>query len=336
MSDTPPGFVSIKPFLIATRKIAELYLDLTVNQIIMKRIYWLVFVIYLLNLLPRNGRAQTLKTAGEIFPGTVMYENIPYANDTLKKHQLDIYLPAVKKLSYPLVVWIHGGAWMSNDKHADMSYMVNTLRNLINEGYAVASIDYRWSTMAPFPAQVQDCYAALQFLNDNAAQYGIDDSRIALMGFSAGGHLANLVGLANNDFVRDFYYQGKKPTFKINVVFDFYGPSDFFTLKGHDSTDPKSPINLLLGGTVAGNPKLAKIASPVTYIDRGDPPFLIIQGEKDESVNPDQSKELSDKLTRWRIPNKLIIVPGAPHYGVMFDSPDNWTAIKNYLDLYMQ
>jgi acetyl esterase/lipase len=282
-------------------------------------------------------KAVAQSAASEIFPkGTVFYENIPYAKDTLKKHQLDIYLPPVKKLSYPLIVWIHGGAWMSNDKHADMGYMVNTIHNLINSGYAIASIDYRWSTTAHFPAQAQDCNAALQFLADNAAQYSIDDGRIALMGFSAGGHLASLVALANNDNVRDFYYQGKKPTFKINVVFDFYGPCDLFTLKGHDNPDPKNPINLLLGGTVDSNPKLAKKASPITYVDLGDPPFLIIQGEKDESVNPEQATELSSLLKKWRVKNQVIIVPGAPHFGKMFDTEDNWNAIKSFLDQYMQ
>jgi acetyl esterase/lipase len=303
----------------------------------MKRFPWLIVLIYIIAALPKNSCAQTLMTPEEIFPkGTLIEENIPYANDTLKKHQLDIYLPPVKKLSYPLIVWIHGGGWMSNDKHADMSYMVNTIRNLINAGYAIASIDYRWSTTAPFPAQVQDCYAALNFLADNAAQYNLDDGHIALMGFSAGGHLASLVALSCNDAVHEFHYHGKGPSFKISVVFDFYGPSDFFTLKGHDNPDPKNPINLLLGGTVAANPKVARKASPVTYVDRDDPPFLIIQGEKDESVNPEQSKELSDKLKSWRIPNKLIIVPNAPHYGVMFDTPDIWAAISECLEKYMQ
>jgi len=214
--------------------------------------------------------------------------------------------------------------------------MVNIIRNLVNAGYAIASIDYRWSTTAPFPAQVQDCNAAIEFLYENAAQYNIDNGQIALMGFSAGAHLASLVALSNNDNERTFYYKGKKPQFKINVVFDFYGPSDLLTLKGHDNPDPKSPINLLLGGTVADNIKLAKKASPVTYVDVGDPPFLIIQGEKDESVNPEQSVELSTELKKSRVKNELIIVPGAPHYGAMFDSPENWARIQGFLNKYMQ
>lgn len=287
--------------------------------------------------LVHRADAQSSSPINDIFPkGTVLYENISYADDTLKKHLLDIYLPPVKKLSYPLVVWIHGGAWMSNDKHADMSYMGNTIRDLINNGYAIASIDYRYSTTAIFPAQIQDCNAAIEFLYKNAAQYNIDDSRIALIGFSAGGHLASLLALSNNNGVKAFYYKGIKPDFKINVVFDFYGPSDLMTLKGNDSTDPRNPLTLLLGSKAVDNPDLAKKASPITYVDHMDPPFLIIQGEKDESVNPDQAVKLSARLKKSGVPNDLIIVPGAPHFGPMFDADYIRKEILDYLNKYMQ
>jgi acetyl esterase/lipase len=273
----------------------------------------------------------------DLFPqGTVMYGNIPYANDTLKKHLLDIYLPPTGKSSYPVVIWIHGGAWMLNDKYADMGYMANTIKGLIDNGYAVASIDYRYSTTAIFPAQIQDCNQAVEFLYQHADQYKLDRDKLALIGFSAGGHLASLLALSNNNNVKAFYPEGKKPHFKIKLVLDFYGPSDFLTIKGHDSKDPQSPLTLLLGGTVADNPGRAKKASPVTYIDKNDPPFLIVQGEKDESVNPEQSISLSALLTKAGIKNELIIVPGAPHYGVMFDTEDIRKKVFLYLNDYLK
>src|SRR5581483_3325612 len=102
--------------------------------------------------------------------------------------------------------------------------------------------------------------------------------KFALIGFSAGDHLANLVGFSNNNSVTDFYANGIKPKFRIRLVLDFYGPADLFTLKGNDNKDPNNPITLLLGGMVADKPDLAKQASPVTYIDKRDPPFLIVQG----------------------------------------------------------
>jgi len=295
--------------------------------------YFIVFFSIFINI--ANAQSPTTKT--DIFPaGTTVYENIPYANDTLKKHLLDIYIPPVKKLTYPLIVWIHGGAWMLNDKYADMGYMTNTIKAFIDSGYAAASIDYRYSTTAPFPAQIQDCNQALEFLYQNGPQYNIDKDHIALIGFSSGGHLASLLGLSNNNNVKAFYHHRKKPNFKINLVLDFYGPSDFLTLNGHDNNDPKKPINLLLGATVADRPDLAKRASPITYVDKGDPPFLIVQGEKDQSVNPDQSISLSKKLTAVGVKNELIIVPGAPHFGPMFDAEFIRKRIFVFLDEYMK
>lgn len=297
-----------------------------------------VFTFLLVVLLSiQNTKAQSSNPKIDIFPkGTRLYENIPYANDTLKKHLLDIYLPPVKKLSYPLIVWIHGGAWMLNDKYADMGYMTNTIKAFIDSGYAVASIDYRYSTTAPFPAQIQDCNRALEFLYNNGAQYNIDGDRIAVIGFSAGGHLASLLALSNNNFVKSFFYKGKKPSFKISLVLDFYGPSDFLTLKGNNDPDPRNPITLLLGATVKDRPDLAKTASPITYVDKNDPPFLIVQGEKDQSVNPNQSVLLSERLTKAGVPNELIIVPDAPHYGVMFDADVIRKKVMYYLSQYMK
>jgi acetyl esterase/lipase len=295
------------------------------------------FLVILFAILSNISTAQSPTAKNDIFPkGTTVYENVPYANDTLKKHLLDIYLPPVKKLSYPLIVWIHGGAWMLNDKYADMGYMTNTIKMFMDKGYALASIDYRHSTEAIFPAQVQDCNQAIEFLYENAAQYNIDESRIALIGFSAGGHLASLIGLSNNNHVKEFYPHKKEPKFKINLVLDFYGPSDFLTLKGNDNKDPRNPITLLLGAMAAERHDLAKKASPVTYIDKDDPPFLIVQGEKDESVNPDQSVQLSEKLKKVGVKNELIIVPGAPHYGVMFDTESIRISILDFLNEYMK
>lgn len=284
------------------------------------------------------SQAQTITNPKQdIFPkGTTFINNVPYAGDTLKKHLLDIYLPPVVKSSYPLIVWVHGGAWMLNDKYADMSYMTQTLKGFIDKGYAIASIDYRHSTTAPFPAQIQDCNQAVEFLYQNAAKYKLDRDKIALIGFSAGGHLASLLALSNNNNVKEFYAGGKKPDFKIKVVLDFYGPSDFLSLKGVEVNDAKSPVNLLLGAWVFDRPDLAQKASPVTYVDKNDPPFLIVQGEKDESVNPMQSISLSLHLKLAGVKNDLIIVPNAPHFGVMFDAENIREKAFQYLDEYLK
>lgn len=272
---------------------------------------------------------QTLKAqtspVQNIFPeGTVTHNNIPYANDTLKKHLLDIYLPPNANNNTPLIVWIHGGAWMLNDKYADMGYMKNTIKAFINNGYALASIDYRHSTTAIFPAQIQDCNNAIEFLYQHAAEYKLDKNRIALIGFSAGGHLASLLGLSGNNNVKEFFPPGTQPHFKIKCVLDFYGPSDFIMLANNPDTavnNPRNPVSVLLGAMAVDRPDLAKKASPVSYIDKNDPPFIIVQGEKDESVPNTQSRILSSWLKLAGVKNELIIVPNAPHYGEMFDVP---------------
>ena len=219
-----------------------------------------------------------------VFPqGTVIHGNIPYNNDTVQKHLLDIYLPANAKGKLPLVILIHGGGWLGNDKYADLGYMKKTIVDLVNNGFALASIDYRWSTQATFPAQIQDCNRAVSFLYDNAGKYGFDKNNFAVLGWSAGGHLASLQGLANNNKVANFYMPNTSKSFKIKAVVDFYGPSEIIMLPKGD--DAKSPEGLLLGAAPLARPDLAKAASPVTYVDKNDPPFLIIHGEKDDIVS---------------------------------------------------
>lgn len=289
--------------------------------------------------LSSQGYAQS-SPVQKIFPeGTIVHPNIPYANDTVKKHLLDIYLPPNASNNTPLVVWVHGGGWMLNDKYADMGYMQETIKGFINNGYALASIDYRHSTTAIFPAQIQDCNQALEYLYQHAGEYKIDRNKIALIGFSAGGHLASLLALSANNRVQEFYPSGKAPHFKIKCVLDFYGPSDFIAIAGNPavaaSTEP-NPVSILLGAFPLQRPDLAKKASPVTYVDKDDPPFFIVQGEKDESVPYTQSVLLSSWLTVNAVKNQLTIVPGAPHYGVMFDAPDIRQQLFAFLGNYLK
>ena len=249
--------------------------------------------------------------------GTTVYGNIPYNNDTLKKHLLDIYVPAGAKGKVPLVVLIHGGGWIGNDKYADMGYMPNTVAAILNNGMAVASIDYRFATQAVFPAILQDCNKAVSFLFDNGDKYSLDKNNIALMGFSAGGHLASLMGTSQNNKVSNFYFPGTYRPFQFKAVVDFYGPTDLVLLPGNE--DEKSPEAILIGAAPLLRPDLAKAASSITYIDKNDPPFLIYHGEKDNIVSNKQSKLFSAWLTYYGVENELTIVKDAPHFGTMYD-----------------
>lgn len=237
----------------------------------------------------------------------------------------------------PLVVWIHGGAWKLNDKFADMGYMKNTVRSFIEQGYAFASIDYRYSTDAVFPAQIQDCNQAISWLYANAEKYHINKSKIALIGFSAGGHLASLLALSNNNKVKQFTQGGKDVPFKIAAVVDFYGPSNFLALVPKvEINDPTDAVTSLFGATILERPDIAVLASPTTYVDANDPPFLIFHGEKDESVPYTQSVLLRSYLRHVNVKSELTVVPNAPHYGEMFDVESNRAKITAFLKTYLK
>jgi acetyl esterase/lipase len=266
--------------------------------------------------------------------GTIIHSNIPYNNDTLKKHLLDIYLPAEAKGKMPVVVFIHGGGWIGNDKYADMGYMTNTVAAMLNNGMAVASIDYRFAMQAVFPAILQDCNKAVSFLYDNADKFSLDKNSIALMGFSAGGHLASLMGTSQNNKVSNLYFPNTYRPFQYKAVVDFYGPVDLVLLPGNE--DAKSPEGLLIGAAPLLRPDLAKAASPITYIDKNDPPFLIYHGEKDNTVSNKQSKLFSAWLTYYGVKNELTIVKDAPHFGTMYDVEEIRNKVIAFLIKYLK
>jgi acetyl esterase/lipase len=282
----------------------------------MKNKHLLITTLVFINVIFAFG--QPANPVVKFFPqGTTLHSNVSYNNDTLQKHLLDIYLPANVKGKLPVVIWVHGGGWLANDKYADMGYMKTTISEIVNSGFALVSIDYRFSTQAIFPAQIQDCNRAVSFIYSNAEKYGLDKKRIALMGFSAGGHLASLMGLSKNNNVPEFFMPNTDKRFNFKAVIDFYGPSDLVSLSKND--DEKSPESILLGAAPLSRPDLAKLASPVTYVDKNDPPFLIIHGEKDDIVSNKQSRLLNSWLNIVGVQNELIIVKDAPHFGEMYD-----------------
>jgi acetyl esterase/lipase len=288
-----------------------------------------ILFFFLLLIIVTNGFSQTNPVIGALPKGTILHGNVAYNNDTLQKHLLDIYLPANATGKLPLVILIHGGGWLVNDKYADIGYMKKTVAEIVSSGFALASIDYRFSTQAVFPALIQDCNRAVSFLYDNADKYSLDRNRFAVMGFSAGGHLASLLGLSKNNDVKTFFMPGTNKAFSIKAVVDFYGPAELVLFPGADNE--KSPEAILIGAAPLERPDLAKAASPVTYVDKNDPPFLIIHGEKDDMVSPKQSRLLKSWLTVAGVKNELIIVKDAPHFGVMFDADEIRTKVMSFL-----
>jgi acetyl esterase/lipase len=245
-------------------------------------------------------------------PDADIFRDIEYIPEGHERNRLDLYLPRSRTPSkaLPLIVWVHGGAWQGGSKER-----CPALR-FLKEGYAVASINYRLSQHAIFPAQIEDCKAAIRCLRANAEKYGLDPERIGVWGSSAGGHLVALLGTTGG--VKKFD-KGPNLNFSSSVqaVCDFFGPTDFTKIGkfpsnlNHDA--PDSPEAKLLGGPIHEKKEACKNANPITYITKDDPPFLIIHGDKDMIVPHNQSQLLYDALKKAKVKARFHTVKGGGH-----------------------
>lgn len=254
-------------------------------------------------------------------------KDVEYAAVGDHKLLLDLYFPE-NVAQPPLVVWIHGGAWRSGSK-ADMP-----LKWLVSQGFVVASVDYRLSTSARFPAQVHDIKAAIRFLRGEQARYGYDAERIAIVGSSAGGHLAALVGLTN-DLAQLEGEVGDRLTqsSRVDAVVDYYGPTNFMTILNQSTPHGLSvrvpALQLLLGDQPENVPELARLASPVFHVDRNDPPLLMLHGDQDPQVPINQSHELHAACKQNGVTAILEVVHGGAHGGdLFFDEPRRELVLK--------
>lgn len=204
------------------------------------------------------------------------------------------------------------------------------LRRQVQRGYALASIEYRLSGQALFPAQIIDCKDALAFLKQHAGEYGYDASRVAVGGDSAGGHLATLMGTT----IGHADWEQPGTDYSVQAVVDYYGPTALCRdWPNAGRTD--SPESLLLGAhtqTRRGR-ALAAAASPLTYVDGSEPPFLILHGDRDNTVPYAQSQYLRNALEEARVPVSMLRVLGGGHG---FESPVADAAVDNFLDFYLK
>jgi acetyl esterase/lipase len=229
-------------------------------------------------------------------PGENNYRKVLFASPQGHKLYMDLYVPQTARPA-PVVVWIFGGSW----KYGSNGYHLN-LRDLTASGIAIASIQYRLSGTAKYPAQLEDCRAAVQWLRANGARYGIDPHRIGASGESAGGHLAALLGTVEG-----------APS--IRAVCALYPPTDLVALgRMYETPNHSSDIDKLLGGPIEQKLTLAKEGSPVHHVTRSSPPFLIFHGADDTLVPLAQSQELQRRLTRAGVGSRLIVVPGKGHW----------------------
>ncbi|MBC6460667.1 alpha/beta hydrolase [Actinomadura sp. HBU206391] len=235
---------------------------------------------------------------------------------------LDLLRPADAAAQVPTVIWIHGGAWLEgSNKHFSPAIAPGRIDDrLLDAGFAVALITYRFSGEAPFPAQLVDVKAAIRWLRHNAGELGLDPMRFAVWGESAGGHLASLACLTpgtRSPGSRDDEPDGSDAV-QAGVV--WYGPSNLLTMQAQshpaatiDHDHPQSPESLLLGGPVPARPDEARRASPVNFVTPAAPPMLLVHGVEDVLVPAAQSEELYDALNAVGADVALRLVPNADH-----------------------
>lgn len=246
------------------------------------------------------------------FPkGVKAWRDVTYqAQPGFRPQIVDIYVPAGAGV-HPLVLYIHGGGWMGGHTRQSGAFrnFPEVLASLAAEGFTVASVEYRLSGEAPYPAQIRDVNAALRFLRKNAAQYHLDPARVGVFGGSAGGHLAALEGLACHETSLD-PAAGSDPC--VQAVVTWYGVYDFTTMPRAGRVD--APERKFLGCTEGPCTEATqRAASPLTFLDRSDPPFLIIAGEDDHVVPPAQSHQAEAAFSAAGVPVRSMYFPGIDH-----------------------
>lgn len=255
---------------------------------------------------------------------------------------LDLYLPNHGDVK-PLVIYVHGGGWSSGSKDqyclpASVSGTIPTTQTFMNRGFAVACINYRYSTEATYPAQIEDVKASIRWLRANAAKYKLFD-KIGIWGGSAGGHLSALAGTTGD--VKE-YDKGDhlQLSSRVQASVDDFGPTDLVKwaqTPGHESIQQRySMVGQLLGGEVLKIQDKARAANPITYITADDPPFNILHGDKDPIVPLDQSQLLDTALKQTKVSSDFIIVPSPNHPPIQSYQPARLDKVAQFFDTYLR
>lgn len=270
--------------------------------------------------------------------------DLPYANVS-NSQKLDIYLPDEGAGPFPVIVSIHGGAFMMGDKG---DQQVVPMLQGVKKGYAVISVNYRLSGEALFPKNIQDIKAAIRWIKANAGKYKLDPTRIAAWGGSAGGNLSALAGTSGGvRELEDLTLGNPAISSDIQAVVDWFGPIDFLTMDGQfiksgkgkpDHGLPDSPESRVLGGKISDIPESVKAANPTTYISKNDPPFFIEHGQDDQLVPAEQSINFADDLKELIGKEKvtLVLLDDTRHGGPQFETAENLNKVFEFLYKYLK
>ncbi|GAA5139586.1 alpha/beta hydrolase fold domain-containing protein [Prosthecobacter algae] len=264
--------------------------------------------------------------------------DLAYAETDNPRQKLDLYLPKLRKTEKPLpvIVFIHGGGWRGGDKAGGIG---NVGRYVASGEYAGVSVGYRLTNEAQWPAQIHDCKAAIRWVKAHAAEHGLDATKIAVWGTSAGGHLVSMLGTSGD--VKELEGTlGKHldQDSKVTCVVNFFGPENFLTMVRQPSTIDRTqgkdyPEALLLGGPVPEREAVAKEASPVTHVSAGDAAFFTAHGTKDPLVPYAQGEEIHAALTKAGVPSILQEMTDGGH-GFRSEVLDQ--RLKQFFDLHLR
>ena len=243
--------------------------------------------------------------------------------------KLDLHRPQAE--NPPLIVYVHGGAWRAGSK-SDVP-----IAPLLEKGFAIASVDYRLSTQAVFPAQIHDLKAAIRFLRAKAAEFRLNTEKIAIVGSSAGGHLAALVGVTNgHKMLEGRIGDHLDQSSRVDAIVSLYGASNLQSILPQSTefglTVRIPALKLLLGDVPEKKPELAKLASPVAHLDKGDPPLLLIHGDADPQMPHEQSQEFTTAYEALKLPVKSVTLPGSRHGGEEFYDDERSRLVAAFLN----
>ena len=268
--------------------------------------------------------------------GIAAKRDVTYVSGGTERQRLDVFYPTRAEKPVPLVVWIHGGAWLGGSKEGGPAM------RLLDDGFAVASVTYRFSQHAKFPAQIEDCKAAIRWLRAHSKELNIDPERIGAWGSSAGGHLVAMLGVAGD---KKEWERGDNldQSSAVQAVVDWFGPTNLSSMGAQslpnsriDHDAPNSPESKLIGGPVQDNKDAALAASPVTYVSAKDAPTLLVHGDRDNVVPPKQSEELHTALMKAGIETQLTIIPGAGHGDGGFREPKAFVEAREFFRKHLQ
>ena len=295
---------------------------------------WLTYILAVATLCASAAQPVMARRRPIEVPNAAVQRDLVYKRVNGIALTLDLYRPEEVSGLLPVIVCIHGGHWDAGGKERCPAV------TLVQDGYAVASIDYRLTRTAPFPAQIEDCKAAVRWLRANASTYHLDPDHIGVWGHSAGGHLAALLGTSGG--VRELEGTGDNMSYssRVQAVCDVAGPSDLVRLyqeasqsRGDKSGKVMYDVAALVGGSTEKNITTATAASPIHYVSKDDPPFLIIHGENDATIPVTQAESFAAALKAAGVETTLEIANGQGHGA---GGPNSQPMIKAFFDKYLK